>query len=63
MTFTEMAELIAADYHEGRISRGEMIQNASDYLIKSLRAENGEERKKLGNMACAYSYAVDILTR
>lgn len=62
MTFREMAEIIAADYREGKISRGEMMQNASDYLIKSLRTENAEERARLMNVALANEYA-SYLTR
>lgn len=62
MTFREMGEIIAADYREDKISRGEMIQNASDYLVKSLRAENAEERVRLMDLALANEYA-SYLTR
>lgn len=62
MDIFAMGAELAAKCQHGELTRADLMQSASDLLIKSLRTENAEERARLMNLALANEYA-SYLTR
>lgn len=60
MDIFEMGAELASKCQSGELTKGDLMQSASDLLIKSLRTENAEERARLMNLALAYKYACEL---
>lgn len=57
MDIFAMGAELAAKCQHGELTRADLMQLSYEFLVKSMRSENAEERARLLDMAVAYDYA------